>query len=58
MERAKAHHPHPARPAAAEFERFGRMHRNTYINAPLIINGQFQAKTQPQLFFAGPDLGR
>lgn len=37
----------------AEFERYGRMHRNTYINAPLIIDAQFRAKTMPHIFFAG-----
>jgi len=37
----------------AEFERFGRMHRNTYLNAPLILNRFFQAQTNPALFFAG-----
>lgn len=37
----------------AEFERFGRMHRNTYINAPLILNEFFQAKTDNRTFFSG-----
>ena len=32
----------------AEFERFGRMHRNTYINAPLIINQFSQYKKNNQ----------
>ncbi len=37
----------------AEFERFGRMHRNSYINAPLIINKFYQSKIRDNLFFAG-----
>jgi methylenetetrahydrofolate--tRNA-(uracil-5-)-methyltransferase len=37
----------------AEFERFGRMHRNTYINAPLIINSFSQYKKNNQIYFAG-----
>jgi methylenetetrahydrofolate--tRNA-(uracil-5-)-methyltransferase len=37
----------------AEFERFGRMHRNTYINAPLIINNFSQYKKNCQIYFAG-----
>lgn len=37
----------------ARFERYGRMHRNTYINAPLILDRQLQLKTRPGLFFAG-----
>ena len=37
----------------AEFERYGRMHRNTYINAPLILNEYFQSKTDDRIYFAG-----
>lgn len=37
----------------AEFERFGRMHRNSYINAPAIISGIYQSKTDPRIYFAG-----
>jgi len=37
----------------AEFERFGRMHRNTYINAPLIIDATGRALKRESLFFAG-----
>ena len=37
----------------AEFERYGRMHRNSYINAPLIINKFYQSKTMDNLFFSG-----
>ncbi|HDP94218.1 MAG TPA: methylenetetrahydrofolate--tRNA-(uracil(54)-C(5))-methyltransferase (FADH(2)-oxidizing) TrmFO [Candidatus Aminicenantes bacterium] len=38
---------------AAEFERFGRMHRNTYINAPLILDATGRARRRDSLFFAG-----
>lgn len=37
----------------AEFVRFGVMHRNTYINAPRIINNHYQLKTNPNVFIAG-----
>lgn len=41
----------------ATFERFGRIHRNTYINAPLLINKYFQSKQKSNLFFAGQICG-
>ncbi len=41
----------------AEFLRFGQMHRNTYINAPLLIADTLQLKTAPRLFFAGQICG-
>ena len=37
----------------AEFLRFGQMHRNSYINAPQLLQTTLQAKTRPELFFAG-----
>ncbi len=37
----------------AEFVRFGVMHRNTYINAPGILNRYYQMKKHPKIFFAG-----
>lgn len=36
-----------------EIERYGVMHRNTYINSPQILNRHFQVKKQPYLFIAG-----
>jgi len=39
--------------ADAEFERFGRMHRNTYINAPLIIDRFSSCKQNRRVYFAG-----
>jgi methylenetetrahydrofolate--tRNA-(uracil-5-)-methyltransferase len=41
----------------AEFERYGRMHRNTYINAPLIIDKFYQCKLKENLLFAGQICG-
>ncbi len=35
------------------FAKYGRMHKNTYINAPKIINSTLQTKLYPKLFFAG-----
>lgn len=37
----------------AQFERFGRMHRNTYIVAPLILNKFYQTRFKENLFFCG-----
>jgi methylenetetrahydrofolate--tRNA-(uracil-5-)-methyltransferase len=37
----------------AEFLRFGQMHRNTYINAPSLLNATLQLRTEPRIFFAG-----
>ncbi|MEN8153066.1 MAG: methylenetetrahydrofolate--tRNA-(uracil(54)-C(5))-methyltransferase (FADH(2)-oxidizing) TrmFO [Acidobacteriota bacterium] len=37
----------------AVFERYGRMHRNTYINAPAILNTFYQSKKNENIFFAG-----
>ncbi|OPX86203.1 MAG: Methylenetetrahydrofolate--tRNA-(uracil-5-)-methyltransferase TrmFO [Pelotomaculum sp. PtaB.Bin104] len=41
----------------AEFARFGVMHRNTYINAPVLLQPTFQTKRRPSLFFAGQVTG-
>ena len=35
------------------FAKYGRMHKNTYINAPKILNPTYQTKKYPNLFFAG-----
>ena len=37
----------------AEFLRFGQMHRNTYINAPELLNARLQLKSDSRIFFAG-----
>jgi methylenetetrahydrofolate--tRNA-(uracil-5-)-methyltransferase len=38
---------------AAEFVRFGMIHRNTYVNSPLVLEPTFEARKRPGLFFAG-----
>jgi len=37
----------------AEIMRYGQMHRNTFINAPKVINEFYQTKKRDDLFFAG-----
>ncbi len=41
----------------AEFVRYGVMHRNTYIDAPRILNRYYQMKKYPKIFFAGQITG-
>ena len=41
----------------AEFLRYGQIHRNTYINAPQLLNAALQLKTEPRIFFAGQICG-
>jgi methylenetetrahydrofolate--tRNA-(uracil-5-)-methyltransferase len=38
---------------AAEFVRFGMIHRNTYVNAPSTLEPTFETRKRPGLFFAG-----
>jgi len=37
----------------ATIYRYGTMHRNTFINAPQLLNRCFQHQKEPRLFFAG-----
>lgn len=37
----------------AEFLRYGQIHRNTYINAPSLLNATLQLRFGPRVFFAG-----
>jgi methylenetetrahydrofolate--tRNA-(uracil-5-)-methyltransferase len=37
----------------AEFTRYGQIHRNTYINAPALLNGTLQLRDHRNVFFAG-----
>jgi methylenetetrahydrofolate--tRNA-(uracil-5-)-methyltransferase len=37
----------------AEFERFGQMHRNTFIHAPILLEKDMSLKGHRDLFFAG-----
>lgn len=41
----------------AEFLQFGQIHRNTFINAPKILNEDLSTRSNPQLFFAGQITG-
>ena len=41
----------------AEFVRYGVMHRNTFLNAPQVLNQDFSFKQNPNLFFAGQITG-
>lgn len=42
---------------AAEFVRFGQMHRNTFINSPRLLRPTLQWHDRPDLFFAGQITG-
>ena len=37
----------------AEFVRFGMIHRNTFVNAPLVLEPTFETRRRRGLFFAG-----
>ena len=37
----------------AEFTRYGQMHRNTYINAPALLEPTLNLRLAPHIFFAG-----
>lgn len=41
----------------AEFARLGGLHRNTYLNSPLLLDGTLQLKSRPGLRFAGQITG-
>jgi methylenetetrahydrofolate--tRNA-(uracil-5-)-methyltransferase len=41
----------------ARFLRYGQIHRNTYINAPTLLNATLQMKAHPKVFFAGQICG-
>ena len=41
----------------AEFVRYGVMHRNTYINAPKVLDRFYRMKEYPNIFFAGQITG-
>lgn len=43
--------------AAAEFIRYGYLHRNTYLNGPVHLDGHFRWKRDPRVFFAGQITG-
>jgi len=41
----------------ARFLRYGQIHRNTYINAPTLLDETLRMKTRPNIFFAGQICG-
>jgi methylenetetrahydrofolate--tRNA-(uracil-5-)-methyltransferase len=41
----------------ARFLRYGQIHRNTYINAPVLLRETLQMKAHPRVFFAGQICG-
>ncbi len=41
----------------AEFARFGSIHRNTFVNAPLVLTPYLQLKNYPNIFLAGQITG-
>ncbi len=41
----------------ANIVRYGVMHKNTYINSPLLLNQYYQLKSHPDIFFAGQITG-
>jgi methylenetetrahydrofolate--tRNA-(uracil-5-)-methyltransferase len=41
----------------AEFERYGQMHRNTFLASPKLLRPTLQHKTRDDLFFAGQITG-
>ncbi len=41
----------------AEFVRYGVMHRNTFIDSPRLLDGDFSFRSRPDLFFAGQITG-
>jgi len=41
----------------AEFVRYGQIHRNTYINAPVILLPTLQMRREPRVLFAGQIAG-
>ena len=41
----------------AEFLRFGVMHRNTFVDSPRLLNGDFSLRSNPYIFFGGQITG-
>lgn len=41
----------------AEFVRYGVMHRNTFIDSPQLLNGDFSLRSNPLIFFGGQITG-
>jgi methylenetetrahydrofolate--tRNA-(uracil-5-)-methyltransferase len=43
--------------ANAEFARLGGLHRNTFLNSPVLLDGQLRLNAEPRLRFAGQMTG-
>ena len=41
----------------AEFVRYGVMHKNSYLNSPLLLNPDYSLREHPHLYFAGQMTG-
>jgi len=41
----------------AEFERYGVMHRNTFIHSPKLLDANYRMRSNPKLYFAGQMTG-
>jgi len=41
----------------AEFVRYGVMHRNTYLNSPVLLDSYYRLKSDPRISFAGQMTG-
>ena len=41
----------------ADFVKYGVMHRNTYINSPVLLDNTYNLKSSPNIFFAGQITG-
>lgn len=41
----------------AEFVRYGVMHKNTYMNSPLLLNADYSLRQNPNFYFAGQMTG-
>ena len=42
---------------SAEFARLGGLHRNTFLNSPLLLDGELRLKARPHIRFAGQVTG-
>ena len=41
----------------AEFIRYGVMHKNSYLNSPLLLDADYSLRSHPHLYFAGQMTG-
>lgn len=41
----------------AEFVRYGVMHKNSYLNSPLLLNADYSLRANPHMYFAGQMTG-